>query len=81
MPVVRNTGGLRDTVVDIAAPNNTGYGLIFNFPSVYDLKNSISRGMGWYFDQPAILQAARKRMMLIDNSWDKSAQRYIEIYK
>lgn len=81
VPVVRNTGGLRDTVVDIAAPNNAGYGLIFDFPTAFDLKNSISRGMGWYFDEPTILQAARKRMMLIDNSWDNSAQRYIEIYK
>jgi len=81
VPVVRNTGGLRDTVVDIAAPNNAGYGLIFDLPTAFDLKNSISRGMGWYFDEPAILQAARKRMMQIDNSWDNSAQRYIEIYK
>ena len=81
VPVVRNTGGLRDTVVDIAAPNNAGYGLIFDFPTAFDLKNSISRGMGWYFDEPTILQAARQRMMLIDNSWDNSAQRYIEIYK
>lgn len=80
VPIVRNTGGLRDTVIDIAAPDNAGYGLIFENPSAFDLSQSISRAMGWYFDEPAILHAARERMMQIDNSWDKSAERYTDIY-
>lgn len=80
VPMVRNTGGLRDTVIDIAAPNNEGYGLIFNDATTFDLKQSISRAIGWYFDEPKILTAARKRMMAIDNSWENSASRYIELY-
>lgn len=80
VPMVRNTGGLRDTVIDIAAPNNAGYGLIFNDASTFDLKQSINRAMGWYFDEPGILTAARKRMMAIDNSWENSAAQYIALY-
>jgi starch synthase len=81
VPIVRNTGGLRDTVIDISAPDNAGYGLLFENPSAFDLIQSISRAVGWYFNEPAILHAARERMMQIDNSWEKSAERYIEIYK
>jgi glycogen synthase len=36
--------------------------------------------MGWFFEKPDILDAARKKMMAIDHSWEKSAQAYIDIY-
>lgn len=81
VPVVRNTGGLRDTVIDISEANNKGYGLIFTHATAWDLNAAINRAMGWYFEQPAILEGARKRMMAIDNSWEKSAEHYITIYQ
>jgi starch synthase len=81
VPMVRNTGGLRDTVIDIGAPGFAGYGITFNNPTVYDLNQAINRAMGWYIEQPGILTAARKKMMKIDNSWENSAGRYINIYK
>jgi len=80
VPMVRNTGGLRDTVIDISDLSNAGFGLIFNEPTAWDLNNSINRAIGWYYDEPGILQLARERMMAIDNSWEKSAALYIQIY-
>jgi starch synthase len=81
VPMVRNTGGLRDTVIDIGEPDGVGYGLIFNHASVWDVNQSINRAMGWYFEQPEIMLSARQKMMAIDNSWELSAKHYIEIYK
>jgi starch synthase len=81
VPVVRNTGGLRDTVIDIGEPGFVGYGLLFVHPSVWDLNHAIERAMGWYTEQPDILTAARQKMMQIDNSWETSATRYIEVYQ
>lgn len=81
VPMVRNTGGLRDTVIDIANEDGKGYGLIFNFATDWDVLGSIDRAMGWFFDQPGILDSARKKMMAIDNSWENSAQQYINIYQ
>ena len=81
VPIVRNTGGLRDTVIDISENNNKGYGLIFTHATAWDLNGAINRAMGWYLEQPVILEAARKRMMVIDNSWEKSAEQYINIYQ
>lgn len=81
VPMVRNTGGLRDTVIDISAPNFTGFGLVFEHPSVGDLKHAIHRAAGWYAEKPDILLAARQKMMGIDHSWTKSAQEYIDLYQ
>jgi starch synthase len=80
VPMVRNTGGLRDTVIDIAAPEFAGYGLVFENATVWDVNQSINRAMGWYYDRPDILEAARKKMVAIDNSWESSAQQYIDVY-
>jgi starch synthase len=81
VPMVRNTGGLRDTVIDISNEDGNGYGLIFTNASAYDLNTAIGRAMGWYMEQPGILDAARKRMMKIDNSWENSAKQYINLYQ
>ena len=44
-------------------------------------RHAINRGMGWYAEKPDILSAARQKMMKIDNSWETSAKRYIEVYQ
>jgi starch synthase len=80
VPMVRNTGGLKDTVIDISVPDFKGYGLCFDNATAYDVNNAVSRAVGWYYDEPGILQAARINMMNIDNSWEKSADAYTSIY-
>ncbi len=77
VPVVRSTGGLKDTVIDMGDPG--GYGIRFNHASVGDITYSIERGVSVYADERHF-DWMRKRMMLTDNSWDKSAQQYIDLY-
>ncbi len=77
VPVVRSTGGLIDTVVDMGDPG--GYGIRFNHASISDITLSIDRGVNVYADDRHF-NWMRKRMMLADNSWDKSAQQYIDVY-
>jgi starch synthase len=78
MPVVRSTGGLKDTVVDFG--DTGGYGIRFNNVSVVDICYSISRAMDLYPDSKK-MQTLRKRMMALDFSWDISAKQYIELYQ
>lgn len=80
VPMVRNTGGLRDTVIDIGEPDFRGFGLLFNHATAFEVNESIHRAMGWYVEKQDILEAARKKMMAIDHSWERSAQDYIELY-
>ena len=78
VPVVRRTGGLKDTVLDFGEPN--GFGICFNEASVWDLTYSVHRGTELFADTEK-LSAIRKQMMLIDHSWENSAGRYIDLYQ
>lgn len=78
MPVVRSTGGLKDTVIDFG--DDGGYGIRFNNETVEDICYSISRALTLYPDSKK-MQTLRKRMMALDFSWDASAKQYIELYQ
>ncbi len=78
MPLVRSTGGLKDTVIDIG--DKGGYGIRFNNDSVGDITYSIYRATELYNDKNK-LSAFRKKMMRIDNGWEVSAERYVELYQ
>ncbi len=78
MPVVRSTGGLKDTVIDFG--ESGGYGIRFNQASVGDITYSIYRAVELYEDKKR-MTLLRKRMMEIDNGWEVSAGRYIDLYR
>ncbi len=78
VPVVRRTGGLKDTVIDFEEEN--GYGICFNNASVEDIVYSIGRAINLYKDKK-LLGTIRKRMMAINNSWESSAGKYIDLYE
>jgi starch synthase len=77
VPVVRSTGGLKDTVIDYG--DEGGYGIRFNNASVWDITYSIHRGVQ-LFEDTERLSAIRKQMMQMDFSWENSAAKYIDVY-
>ena len=77
VPVVRKTGGLRDTVIDMEDPG--GYGITFERASSEDLAYSIDRGIR-LFKEKNQMKEIISRMMQINNSWEASASKYIEVY-
>lgn len=78
IPIVRRTGGLKDTVIDVGEPK--GYGICFDNASVDDVVYSIERAINLYTDTKKML-AIQKQIMAINNSWDKSAEAYIKVYE
>ncbi len=78
VPVVRRTGGLRDTVIDYGEPD--GYGVSFNHATVGDITNAVYRSLVLYEDQMRF-DNIRRQLMEKDFSWDISAQQYIDLYK
>jgi starch synthase len=78
IPIVRRTGGLKDTVIDYGDPE--GYGVLFNHASVGDITHAIYRALELYDDKPR-WDEARAKVMAQDFSWDKSAQQYVDLYK
>jgi len=78
IPIVRNTGGLKDTVKDFGEEG--GYGICFNNASVWDITYSINRATQ-LFKKDNQLNKIRKQIMMIDHSWENSAGQYIRLYK
>lgn len=78
MPMVRSTGGLKDSVIDFG--DDGGYGIRYNHTSVDDICYSVSRAVELYKDTKK-LQTLRRRMMALDFSWDVSAKQYMELYQ
>jgi starch synthase len=79
VPVVRNVGGLRDTVVDFG--DWQGFGIRFNEASVWDVTYSVGRAIDLYYNRKDRFHEIREFMMNIDHSWDSSAQQYISLYQ
>lgn len=79
VPMVRATGGLKDTVTDMG--DWQGWGIRFLQASIGDIVHAVSRAVGLYYDDPQSLASMRKHMMQIDNSWEKSVLQYLNIYQ
>jgi starch synthase len=77
IPIVRNTGGLKDTVKDFG--DEGGYGICFDNATVWDICYSIGRAVELYEQQERV-DEIRKFIMQIDNSWERSAEIYINLY-
>jgi starch synthase len=78
IPIVRSTGGLRDTVKDIGVEG--GFGICFNTASVGDICNAIYRSLNLYQDEERFNKII-EQVMKIDHSWQQSAEIYINLYK
>lgn len=77
MPIVRRTGGLKDTVIDLGDIN--GFGICHNDTSVEDVVYSIGRAVTHFEDQKKFKEI-QKTMMQLDHSWENSAQMYLSLY-
>ena len=77
IPVVRRTGGLKDTVIDI---RDGGFGICHDETSVEDVVYSMDRAATLYKNKGEFNEI-RKKCMLIDHSWDISVQEYLSLYQ
>ncbi len=92
VPVVRQTGGLADTVVNLKykkdKSNNYKFinqkeALGFNFKKVdsSEFYNCLQTALTTYYHYPDIWKQLMRNGMTADFSWDKSAKEYIKLYK
>lgn len=79
IPIVRETGGLKDTVKSYNEFTGTGNGFSFTNYNEHDMLNTIRRAVGFYSNKELWTELVKTAMMQ-DNSWNKSAQKYIELY-
>lgn len=81
LPVVNAVGGLRDTVRERPLDDigTEGNGFIFHKATAEELHLAIKRALSCY-KQPDVWKKLQQNAMSQDFSWEKSAERYEEIY-
>ncbi|MCB0722588.1 MAG: glycogen synthase GlgA [Ignavibacteriae bacterium] len=79
VPVVRATGGLADTVIDLSADPDNGNGFSFYDFTSDALLDAIRRAVNTYSNRE-LWHKVMQRGMREDFSWKKSAGKYVELY-
>ena len=79
VPIVRATGGLRDTIQDFNTETGEGTGFVFQDYSGKALLSTIKRALGVYH-RKRLWRKLMENGMSIDYSWESSAQKYLNLY-
>lgn len=78
LPVVRSTGGLADSIVDMDETDGNGYA--FQAYNAHDMFGALKRAQEDFSDRPAWEKAVHNAMGC-DFSWAKSAKEYVGMYE
>ena len=81
LPIVRETGGLRDTVLAYNEYTGDGNGFTFLNYNAHDMLHVIEQAVELFHTKKAeVWDVLAKRAMAGSYGWDKSAQNYIDMY-
>ncbi|MBO6165933.1 MAG: glycogen synthase GlgA [Eubacterium sp.] len=81
LPIVRETGGLKDTVIPYNEFEGTGTGFSFANYDARDLLNTINYSKKVFFENKDAWTEMQKRAMQQDFSWIASAKIYEKLYE
>lgn len=82
LPVVRETGGLADTVEnydDAAADRGTGFVFLFEEPDPF--RYTLEWAINTYHNRRDAFERMQERAMQVECSWDQPVQQYITLYE
>jgi len=80
VPIVRETGGLADTVIKYNEKTEEGNGFVFKKYESEEMLKEINRALKLFEDKKTWQKIMRSGMKC-DFSWDVSAKRYVDLYK
>ena len=81
IPIVRNTGGLADTVENFNQETGSGTGFMFDELNPSAIYNTVGWAIWAYYNRRPQIEAMRIRGMKQDFSWKKSAKEYLAMYE
>lgn len=81
VPIVRETGGLKDSIMPYNKFTDEGLGFTFTFYETGDMLGAVDRALETYFDYPASWRSLQLRGMGAHFTWDKSARQYMDLYR
>ena len=80
LPIVRETGGLKDTVEPYNEYEGTGTGFSFKNYNAHEMLGTIRYAEHIYYDKKREWNKIVDRAMAVDFSWHVSARKYQEMY-
>ncbi len=80
IPIVRETGGLKDTVVPFNEFESTGTGFSFTNYNAHEMLVTVRNAERIYYDKKRDWNKLVDRAMAADFSWHVSARKYQEMY-
>ncbi len=81
LPIVRETGGLKDSVQPYIPETGAGCGFTFTNINAHDMLHVIEQAVELYSTSKKAWRALQKTAMTTDFSWTRSADEYIDIYE
>ncbi len=81
VPIVRETGGLRDSVRPYSTFDGIGEGFSFSEYAAKDLYLAVLQAIKVYLGDPDTFHTLRVRCMTKDFSWERSAKQYQRMYR
>lgn len=81
VPIVRETGGLRDTVAPYNKFTDEGTGFSFKNYNAHEMLSAVRSAVELYRSDPARWRALQARGMTADHSWEVPAREYLTLYR
>ncbi|MDO4564759.1 MAG: glycogen synthase GlgA [Clostridia bacterium] len=80
IPVVRETGGLKDSIQAYNMYTDEGNGFSFSNYNAHEMLRTLETAVGYYYDDKDMWKRLIKRAMSCDFSWKASAKTYARLY-
>ncbi|MFH1878700.1 MAG: glycogen/starch synthase [Candidatus Omnitrophota bacterium] len=81
LPIVRDTGGLKDTVRQYNEKDGTGTGFIFHDLNPWAVYYTTGWAVSTYYDRPGHMKRMKRQAMKAHFSWVDSAREYEKLYE
>ncbi len=80
VPIVRETGGLKDTVLSYNEQTGEGNGFSFAETNAHDFAYTVNRALNFFYSNKKVFREIQRRGMRQDYSWKESASKYLALY-
>ncbi len=81
LPIVRETGGLRDTVLSYNKYTDEGNGFTFLNYNAHDMLTVVERAINYFRNHHDVWRRLMQRAMGGQYGWDQSAHHYVDLYR
>lgn len=80
LPIVRETGGLRDSVIPYNQYTGEGTGFSFTNYNAHEMKDTVERAVQVYREEPEVWTGLMRNAMAADFGFERSAEEYARLY-